>query len=59
MKNKKQIVECIPNFSEGRDLTKIEKIVKPFKNKKCVKLLGYESDEDYNRLVVTVIGDLI
>jgi len=57
MKNKNQIVECIPNFSEGRDLTKIEKIVKPFKNKKGVKLLGYERDEDYNRLVVTVIGE--
>jgi len=57
MKNKKQIVECIPNFSEGRDLSKIEKIVKPFKNKKDVKLLGYERDEDYNRLVVTVIGE--
>ena len=57
MKTKKQIVECIPNFSEGRDLTKIEKIVKPFKNKKGVKLLGYERDEDYNRLVVTVIGE--
>jgi len=57
MKTKKQIVECIPNFSEGRDLAKIEKIVKPFKNKKGVKLLGYERDEDYNRLVVTVIGE--
>ena len=42
MENKKQIVECIPNFSEGRDITKIKKIVKPFKNKKGVKLLGYE-----------------
>jgi len=57
MKNKKQIVECIPNFSEGRDLSKIEKIVQLFKNKKGVKLLGYERDEDYNRLVVTVIGE--
>ena len=57
MKTKNQIVECIPNFSEGRDLVKIEKIVKPFKNKKGVKLLGYERDEDYNRLVVTVIGE--
>jgi len=57
MKNKKQIVECIPNFSEGRNLAKIEKIVKPFKNKKGVKLLGYERDEDYNRVVVTVIGE--
>jgi len=57
MKTKKQIVECIPNFSEGKDLTKIEKIVKPFKGKKDVKLLGYERDEDYNRIVVTVMGE--
>jgi len=57
MKNKNQIIECIPNFSEGRELAKIEKIVKLFKNKKGVKLLGYERDEDYNRLVVTVIGE--
>ena len=57
MKKKKQIVECVPNFSEGKDLTKIEKIVDPLKHKKGIKLLGYERDEDYNRLVVTVIGE--
>jgi glutamate formiminotransferase / 5-formyltetrahydrofolate cyclo-ligase len=57
MKKRKQIVECVPNFSEGRDLTKIEKIVKPFKNKKRVILLGYERDPNYNRLVVTVVGE--
>jgi glutamate formiminotransferase len=57
MKKKKRIVECVPNFSEGKDLTKIEKIVEPFKNKEGVKLLGYERDADYNRVVVTVIGE--
>ncbi len=57
MKNKKQIVECVPNFSEGRDLEKIEKIIKPFKNKKGVTLLGYERDPDYNRVVVTILGE--
>jgi len=57
MQKKKRIVECVPNFSEGKDLTKIEKIVKPFKNKEGVKLLGYERDADYNRVVVTVIGE--
>lgn len=50
------IVECVPNFSEGRDLEKIEKIVNAFRNKKDVKLLNYEADENYNRLVVTIIG---
>ncbi|MCI6456069.1 MAG: glutamate formiminotransferase, partial [Clostridium sp.] len=48
------IVQCVPNFSEGRDLDKIEKIVSPLRGKKGVKLLNYEADENYNRLVVTV-----
>jgi glutamate formiminotransferase len=52
----KQIVECVPNFSEGRDLKKIEKIVEPFRAKNGVKLLDYQNDEDHNRAVVTVIG---
>lgn len=52
-----KIVECVPNFSEGRDLEKIEKIVEPFKNRKGVKLLSCEPDKDYNRTVVTVIGN--
>ena len=51
------IVQCVPNFSEGRDLDKIEKIVSPLRGKKGVKLLNYEADENYNRLVVTVIGE--
>ncbi len=53
----KKIVECVPNFSEGRDLDKIEKIVAPLRGKEGVKLLNYEADKDYNRVVVTVIGD--
>ncbi|WP_296647122.1 glutamate formimidoyltransferase [Romboutsia sp. 13368] len=51
------IVQCIPNFSEGRDLEKIEKIVQPLRGKEGVKLLNYEADKNYNRLVVTVIGE--
>ncbi|SMP43943.1 glutamate formimidoyltransferase [Anoxynatronum buryatiense] len=53
----KQIVQCIPNFSEGRDLDKIEKIVSPFRGKEGVKLLDYSRDEDHNRMVVTVVGE--
>lgn len=52
-----KIVECVPNFSEGRDKEKIEKIVAPLKNKKDVRLVNYEPDPDYNRLVVTVLGE--
>ena len=51
------IVQCVPNFSEGRDLDKIEKIVNPLRGKEGVKLLNYEADKNYNRLVVTVIGE--
>lgn len=50
-------MECVPNFSEGRDLTKIEKIIEPFRAKPGVKLLDYSNDEDHNRLVVTVVGE--
>ena len=57
MPDMKRIIECVPNFSEGRDLDKIEKIVNPFRGKKDVKLLDYQRDEDHNRLVVTVIGE--
>ncbi|MDD3706185.1 MAG: glutamate formimidoyltransferase [Clostridiaceae bacterium] len=52
-----RIIECVPNFSEGRDLDKIEKIVNPFRCKDNVKLLDYKRDEDHNRVVVTVVGE--
>lgn len=52
-----QIIQCVPNFSEGRDLDKIDKIVSPFRGKQGVKLLDYSNDEDHNRLVVTVVGE--
>ena len=51
-----KIMECVPNFSEGRDLEKIDKIVNPFRGKEGVKLLDYSNDIDHNRLVVTVVG---
>ena len=52
-----KIIECVPNFSEGRDLEKIDKIVAPFRGKSGVKLLDYSNDEDHNRLVVTLVGE--
>jgi glutamate formiminotransferase len=53
----KQLIECVPNFSEGRDPEKIEAIVQPFRGREAVKLLDTQRDEDHNRLVVTVVGE--
>jgi len=52
-----KIIECVPNFSEGRDFEKIEKIVEPFRGKEGVKLLDYSNDVDHNRMVVTLVGE--
>ena len=57
MSGMKKIIECVPNFSEGRNLEKIERIVNSFRGKDGVKLLNYQSDIDHNRLVVTVVGE--
>lgn len=57
MAGMKKILECVPNFSEGRDLKIIEQIVEPFRGKEGVKLLDYQNDEDHNRSVVTVVGE--
>lgn len=55
--NWNKIVECVPNFSEGRNLEKIDKIVATFRARAGVKLLDYSNDEDHNRLVVTLVGE--
>jgi len=54
---KDKILECVPNFSEGKDRDMIEKIVGPFRRVEGVKLMDYSADKDHNRLVVTLIGD--
>ena len=57
MAGMKKILECVPNFSEGRDLKIIEKIVDPFRKTDGVKLLDCQTDADHNRCVVTVVGE--
>jgi glutamate formiminotransferase len=52
-----KIIECVPNFSEGRNMDIIEKIVAPFIKTEGCKLLDYNPDKDHNRVVVTVIGE--
>ena len=51
-----QIMECVPNYSEGREQKIIERIADAFRGKPEVKLLDYTSDKDHNRSVITVIG---
>ncbi len=52
-----QIIECVPNFSEGRNAKTIEAIAQSIRNIDKVKLLSVEPDKDYNRTVVTFVGE--
>ncbi|WP_102400041.1 glutamate formimidoyltransferase [Haloimpatiens massiliensis] len=51
-----RLVECIPNFSEGRNKEVVEKIVDAVRKTEGAKLLDYSSDASHNRSVVTFIG---
>src|SRR5580700_7633783 len=53
----KRLVECVPNFSEGRDLAKIAAIIAAMREVHGVYLLDRESDADHNRSVVTLAGE--
>ena len=53
----KILIQSVPNFSEGRDLKKVERIVDAFRAKRGLKLLDYSTDPDHNRCVVMVIGE--
>jgi glutamate formiminotransferase len=53
----KQLMECVPNFSEGRRAEVIETIVHPFRKRKGCALLDYRADVDHNRLVVSLAGE--
>jgi len=50
------LVECVPNFSEGRDAAKVDAIVEAMKLP-GVYLLDREMDSDHNRCVITLVGD--
>ncbi|ELY5747057.1 glutamate formimidoyltransferase [Streptococcus iniae] len=52
-----KIVECIPNFSEGRNQEVIDGLVKTAKSIPGVTLLDYSSDASHNRSVFTLVGD--
>lgn len=57
MAKKRQIVECVPNFSEGRDLNVIKQITAEVEAVEGVKLLDVDPGEATNRTVVTFVGE--
>lgn len=50
------LVECVPNFSEGRDKAKVDAIIEAMKMD-GVYLLDQEMDADHNRCVITLVGE--
>jgi glutamate formiminotransferase len=53
----KRIVECVPNFSEGRRKEVIDQIVGALASVEGVRVLDVQSDADHNRSVVTMVGE--
>lgn len=52
----KEVIECVPNISEGKRDEIVQQIVNPLRNIKDLKLLSVSSDKDHNRTVITLIG---
>ncbi|MBR3916338.1 MAG: glutamate formimidoyltransferase [Bacteroidaceae bacterium] len=53
----KRIIECVPNFSEGRDMEVIKQITNAIESVKGVKLLDVDPGEATNRTVITFVGE--
>ncbi|HVB07811.1 MAG TPA: glutamate formimidoyltransferase [Candidatus Acidoferrales bacterium] len=52
-----RLIECVPNFSEGRDAAKIDALVAAMQSVEGVYILDRESDADHNRCVITLAGE--
>lgn len=57
MANSRRIVECVPNFSEGRNKEVIRQITEEIEHSEGVKLLDVDPGEATNRTVVTFVGE--
>ena len=53
----KQLVECVPNFSEGRDAARVDSLVAAMSAVPGVAVLDREMDADHNRCVITLAGE--
>jgi len=52
-----QIIEIVPNYSEGKNADIMQKIIAPFQNNPLISLVDLEMDASYHRSVVTIIGE--
>lgn len=52
----RKLMECVPNFSEGRDEAIVEQIIDEVRKIEGITILDYSSDKDHNRTVLTMIG---
>ncbi len=53
----KRLIECVPNFSEGRNATKVDALVNVMSSVPGVYVLDREMDADHNRCVITLAGE--
>src|ERR1700680_1047491 len=53
----KRLIECVPNFSEGRDLAKVDALVDAMSGVPGAWVLDRTSDADHNRSVITLAGE--
>lgn len=56
MTAEKRIIECVPNYSEGRDMTVVKRITDAIQSVRGVQLLNVDPGEAANRTVVTFVG---
>lgn len=53
----RRLIECVPNFSEGRDKAKVDALIQTMSKVPGVWVLDHEMDADHNRCVITLAGD--
>jgi glutamate formiminotransferase/formiminotetrahydrofolate cyclodeaminase len=53
----RRLIECVPNFSEGRDKSKVEALINVMASVPGVYVLDHEMDADHNRCVITLAGE--
>ena len=51
------IIQCVPNFSEGRDPAVMEAIVTATRGASAARVVDWSADPDHHRMVVTIVGD--
>ncbi|PYU05388.1 MAG: glutamate formimidoyltransferase, partial [Acidobacteria bacterium] len=53
----RRLIECVPNFSEGRDKSKVDALIQTMSKVPGVWVLDHEMDADHNRCVITLAGE--